>query len=82
MYLQNVERLRFMNIHPQLVQLYQIIHIHPVTIFNNEFRNFSLVVVITFLLHHKENEDQREFMNACFEGAIYKFALTYQRGNN
>ena len=38
-------------------------------------------MVITSLLHHKENEDQGEFMNACFEGAIYKFALAYQRGN-
>ena len=27
-------------------------------------------MVITLLLHHKENEDQGEFMNAHFEGAI------------
>ena len=27
-------------------------------------------MVITLLLHHKENEDQGEFMNAHFEGDI------------
>ena len=30
------ETARFMSIDPQLVQVYQIIHIHPVTIFNND----------------------------------------------
>ena len=38
--------------------------------------------MITLLLHHKENEDKGEFMDARFEGAICKFALTYQRGDN
>ena len=39
-------------------------------------------MVIMLLLHHKENEDQGEFMGARFEGAIYKFALINQRENN
>ena len=38
-------------------------------------------MVITLLLHHKENEDKGEFMDACFEGAICKFALTCQGGH-
>ena len=38
-------------------------------------------MIITLLLRHKENNDQGEFMNTFFAGAICKFALTYQRGN-
>ena len=78
-----------MSINLQLDQLYQIIHIHPVNIFNNSTVagtipswGISLFVVIILLLHHKENEDQGEFMGARFEGAIYKFAFINQRGNN
>ena len=40
-----------------------------------QLRNLSLLVVTTLLVHHKEHEDQGEFMNARFERAIFHFEV-------
>ena len=62
-------------------------NIYSVTIFNNDtFAETIPSWQISLWLHYyyttKKMKIKGEFMNAHFEGAIYKFALTYQRGNN
>ena len=79
--------LRFRSIDPQLVQLYQIIHIHPVTIFNNgafaeTIPSWEIYICLWWLHYHyttkKMNVKESLWMHVLRELYIILFSHTRQ----